>query len=145
LLEIPHFRWGKYVNNCVKKLLAVLHGGFLWLEELVSIDVELISFITGMPSNGEKPKQYLDDKTKEKDLVEEMKKTYGMERGSCGIIIKRINNIATKMAMKLMACKLFHKCHMEKVLAGVVTEATQCANNTMLNWAPYLLNLFLDD
>jgi hypothetical protein len=26
LLEIPHFRWGKYVKNCVKELLAVLHG-----------------------------------------------------------------------------------------------------------------------
>jgi hypothetical protein len=55
LLEIPHFGWGKDVNNCIKQLLAVLHGGFLWLEEPVSIDVELISFITGLPSNGEKP------------------------------------------------------------------------------------------
>jgi hypothetical protein len=70
------------VNNCVKQLLAVLHGGFLWLDEPVSIDVELISFITGLPSNGEKPTQYLDDKTKEKALAEEMKKTYGTERGS---------------------------------------------------------------
>jgi hypothetical protein len=41
----------------------------------VSIDVELISFITGLPSNGEKPTQYIDDKTKEKELAEEMKKT----------------------------------------------------------------------
>jgi hypothetical protein len=40
LLEIPHFRRGKDVNNYIKKLLEVLHGGFLWLDEPVSIDVE---------------------------------------------------------------------------------------------------------
>jgi hypothetical protein len=52
-LEIPHFGRGKYVNNCVKQLLTVLHGGFLWMDKLVSIDVELISFIIGLPSDGE--------------------------------------------------------------------------------------------
>ena len=57
--------------------MAVLHGGFLWLEELVSIDVDLIAFITGLPSNGENPTQYMDDKIKEKSLSKEMKKTYG--------------------------------------------------------------------
>jgi hypothetical protein len=53
LVEIPHFRRGKEVNNCIKKLMEVLHGGFLWMEEPISIDVELIAFITGLPSMGE--------------------------------------------------------------------------------------------
>jgi hypothetical protein len=91
LLEIPHFGRGKDVNNCVKQLLAVMHGGILWLDRPVSIDVELIAKITGLPTDGEKPAQYLDDKTKEKSLAEEMKKTYGTERGSRGIIINRIS------------------------------------------------------
>jgi hypothetical protein len=82
LVEIPHFGRGKEVNNCIKKLMEVLHGGFLWMEEPVSIDVELIAFITGLPSMGESLTQYLDDKTKEKALTEEMKKTYRTERGS---------------------------------------------------------------
>jgi hypothetical protein len=103
LLEIPHFDRGKDVNNCFKQLLVVLHGGFLWLDEPVSIDVEIISFIIGLPSNGENPAQYLDDKTKEKALTEDMKKTYGIERGLCGIIIKRITDAATQMETKLMA------------------------------------------
>jgi hypothetical protein len=117
----------------------------LWLEEPVSIDIELIAFIIGLPSNGEKPAQYLDDKTKEKALTEEMKKTCGMERGSCKIILKRISNIITRMATQLMACKLLHKCHKEEVPIGVVVAVTQCTHNTMLSWVPYLLNLFLDD
>jgi hypothetical protein len=93
----------------------------------------------------ERVPQYLDDKTKEKSLVEEMKKTYRMERGSRGIIIKRISDAATRMATKLMACKLLRKCRKEEVPAGVVAAATQCANGTMISWVPYLLNLFLDD
>jgi hypothetical protein len=145
LLEIPHFRLRKYVNNCIKQLLAFLHGGFLWLEELISIYIEVISFITSLPSNGENPMDYLDDKTKEKALAEEMKKTYGIERDSRTIIIKRINDAATRMAMKLMGCKLVHKCHEEEVPTTIVATTTQCTNNTMLSWALYLLNLFLDD
>jgi hypothetical protein len=74
-----------------------------------------------------------------------MKKSYGIERGLHEIIIKRISDIATRMATKLMACKLLQKCHKEEVLAGVLAVAAQCANNTMLGWAPYLFNMFLDD
>jgi hypothetical protein len=68
LLEIPHFERGKYVNNCIKQLLALVHGGILWMDRPVSIDVDLISEIIGFPTDGEKPEQYLDDKTKEKAL-----------------------------------------------------------------------------
>ena len=53
LMEIPHFGRGGAVNNCVKQLMEVFHGGFLWMEEPVSIDVELISFIIGLSSMGE--------------------------------------------------------------------------------------------
>jgi hypothetical protein len=55
LLDLPHFGRGQYANNCVKQLMAVTHGGYLWLEQLVSIDVELITYITGLPSRGEDP------------------------------------------------------------------------------------------
>jgi hypothetical protein len=58
------------------------------LDTPISIDVELISFITGLSSNGDKSMQYMDDKTKETTLVEEMKKKYGIEICSCDIIIK---------------------------------------------------------
>jgi hypothetical protein len=42
LLEIPHFGRGKDVNACVKQLLELVHGGILWMDMLVSIDVDLI-------------------------------------------------------------------------------------------------------
>jgi hypothetical protein len=93
-LEIPHFGRGKEVKNCIKQLIAVLHGGFLWMEQPVSIDLEMIALITGLLSMGENPVQYLDEKTKEKTLAEEMKRTYGTERCPCDIIIKRISDVA---------------------------------------------------
>ena len=98
-----------------------------------------------LPSRGENPTQYLDENTKEKEKVEEMKKTYGIERGSHRIIIKHISDTTKRLATKLMACKLLRKCRKEEVPARVVTVATQCAEGTMLSWAPYLLNLFLED
>jgi hypothetical protein len=66
------------------------------------------------------PAQFLNAKTKEKSLAEEMKKKYGTERGTCEIIIKRISHSATRMAMKIMAHKLLRKCCKEEVLVGVV-------------------------
>jgi hypothetical protein len=40
------------------------------MDRLVSINVELITFIIELPSDDENPAQYMDDKTKEKELVE---------------------------------------------------------------------------
>jgi hypothetical protein len=76
------------------------------------------------PSMGENHVQYLDEKTKEKALTKEMKRTYGTKRGFHAIIFMRINDIATRMSTKLMACKMLRKCCKEEVPAGVVATAT---------------------
>jgi hypothetical protein len=60
---------------------------------------------------------------KEKELAEEMKKKYGTKRGLHGIIIKHISDVATRMATKIMACKLLRKCCKEEVLVEVVIAA----------------------
>jgi hypothetical protein len=61
------------------------------------------------------------------------------------MIIKNINDPTTEFATKLMACKILRKCCKEEVHAGVVAPTTECAKGTILSWAPYLLNLFLED
>jgi hypothetical protein len=144
-LEIPHFGRGKEVKNCIKKLIAALHGGFLWMEQPISIDLEMIALITRLSSMGENPTKYLDDKTKEKTLAEEMKRTYETESFLCNIIIKRISDVTTWMATKILVCKMLRKCHKEEFLVRVVAAAAQCANGTSLSSTPYLLNLFLED
>jgi hypothetical protein len=82
LLDLPHFGRGQYTRGCIKQLLAVTHGGDIWLDKLVSIDVELNVHIIGLPAKGMDLVQFLDDKTKEKALAEEMKKKYGTNRGT---------------------------------------------------------------
>ena len=62
--------------------MAVTHCGDIWLDKFISIDVELIAHIIGFPSWGMDPTQFLDDKTKEKALEEEMKNKYGTDRGT---------------------------------------------------------------
>jgi hypothetical protein len=65
LLEIPHFGRGKYEKNCVKQLFPLVHGGILCMDRPLSIDVDLMAEITGLPTDGEKTTQYLYDKKKE--------------------------------------------------------------------------------
>jgi hypothetical protein len=143
LLDLLYFGRGQYTNGCVKQLMAVTHDGDIWLDKLVSIDIELIAHIIGLSSRGMDPMQFLDNKKKEKALVEDMKKKYCTDRGMRGIVIKRINDVTTQMAAKILACKMLRKCHREEVSTGVVIVATQCVEGTTVSWAPYLLNFFL--
>jgi hypothetical protein len=145
LLKIPHFGRGQYAMTCVKKLLAVMHGGDIWLDKPVPITVELITQITGLPTGGMDPALILDDKSKEKTLAEEMKKKYGTDRGTRGIIIKWINNVVTQLGAKILAYKLLRKCRKDEVPAGVIVVAAQCAEGTFMSWVPYLSNLFQVD
>jgi hypothetical protein len=95
--------------------------------------------------DGEKPEKYLEDKTKEKAISNEIKEKYGTERGNRGIRISDINDPVTRFSTRLLGCKLMHKCRKEEVPAGVVAAAAQCTKGSSMSWAPYLLNSFLED
>jgi hypothetical protein len=88
LLDLPHFGIGQYATTCIKIFFAVTHGGDIWMDKIVPITIEIIAQITGLPIQGMDPALFLDDKTKDKALAEEMKKKYGTARGIRGIIIK---------------------------------------------------------
>jgi hypothetical protein len=139
LLDISHFGSGKHINECVKKMLSQVHGGILWVDRLVPINVDIIETIIGIPMDGEKPKQYLEDKTKEKSISDEIKDKYVVERGNRGIRIIDINGPVTLFATRLLGCKLMHKCRKEEVPTGVVAVVTQCAKGISMSWDPYLL------
>jgi hypothetical protein len=145
LLKIPHFGRGQYATECVEKLLAVTHGGDIWLDKPVHIRVELITQIIGLPTGGMDPALILDDKSKEKALEEHMKKKYNTDRGTRGIIIKRINYVVTQLGAKILACKLLRKCCKDEVPAGVIVVTAKCAKGTFMSWVPYLSKLFQID
>jgi hypothetical protein len=52
----------------------------------------------------------LENKERDKEIVEEVKEEFRKNIGNMGIVIKDINDPATRFATKLMACKLLRKC-----------------------------------
>jgi hypothetical protein len=50
MLDITHFGKRQYTRRFVKQMLIVTLGGDIWLDKLVSIDVELIANITELAS-----------------------------------------------------------------------------------------------
>ena len=109
------------------------------------ISVDLIPTITGLPTDGEKPEQYLEDKTKAKAISNEIKVKYGMDRWNGGIMIKDINDPMRRFAKRMLGWKLMRKCMKEEVPARVVAASTQCVKGISMSWGPYFLNSFLED
>jgi hypothetical protein len=87
----------------------------------------------------------LDNKSTDKEIAEEVKAQFGTNKGTEGLIIKDINDHATKFATKLIAFKLLRKCIKEEVPTRVIAIGAQCAKGVVFSWAPYLLNQFLID
>jgi hypothetical protein len=83
--------------------------------------------------------QYLGDNTKEKSMAEEMKNTYGNERGSWGIIINRISEPVTRLANGFQNSK--------EILQGRSTYRSDNSSCTVRegdsNQLDPILNLFL--
>jgi hypothetical protein len=89
LFNIPHFGWILDINACVKMLLPFVHGGYIWLDRLVSIDIDLIVCITGLASQEEDPKSLSFDKNNENTLYGSMKEKFHIQQNGklCNAII----------------------------------------------------------
>ena len=46
LMYMSHLHRSREVNPCVKQLLVSFHGGCLWLDKKINVDVDLIATIT---------------------------------------------------------------------------------------------------
>jgi hypothetical protein len=79
----------------------MVHGGIMWMDILVPIDVDIIAKITRFLTNGVKTKYYLENKESDKEIVEEVKMKFVTNSGTRGIIIKDINDPMTKFYTKL--------------------------------------------
>jgi hypothetical protein len=55
VMKIPHFDRDHEVNACVKIFMSCFHGGYLWLNRHITIDMMLIHQITGLSMQGPNP------------------------------------------------------------------------------------------
>jgi hypothetical protein len=89
LFNIPHFGWILDINVCVKMLLPFVHGGYIWIDRLVSIDIDLIVSITGLASQEEHPTSLFFYKNNENTLYGSMKEKFHIQQNDklCNAII----------------------------------------------------------
>jgi hypothetical protein len=52
VMKIPHFGRHQEVNACIKLLLSCFHGGYLWLDRRITVDLTLIHRITRLSMQG---------------------------------------------------------------------------------------------
>jgi hypothetical protein len=73
-------------------LLSCVHIGTMWLDPPVSIDTQLIVWITGLPKAGEDPTPLFTNKVGEKAQSESMKEKFYTFRGKRGMDVTNISD-----------------------------------------------------
>jgi hypothetical protein len=82
-MKIPHFGRHQEVNAYVKLLLSCFHGGYLWLDRCITIDLVLIHRITGLSMQGLDPQDFYPGKVADRALAQMIKETYDdVEKGT---------------------------------------------------------------
>ena len=129
LLFMSNFGRTKEVDIYIKQLLVVFHACFLWLEMPYSIDVDLISSITGFPKTRGDPAPYLrpnQDTTK-------MKQKYKLQHVGRGFIIYHIEDNMVRFVARILSCKLLCKMRPDEWIIGVIEITEQCTTRVIFN------------
>jgi len=82
VMKIPHFSRHQEVNACIKILLSCYHGGYIWLDRHVTVDLTLIHLIKGLSMKGPDPHHFYPGKTSNRSSTQCIKEYYGdVEKG----------------------------------------------------------------
>ena len=122
LLFMPYFGWSTEVNNYVKQLLVIFHGGFLWLDKPYSISANLMLAITRLPRAGADPLSVL---VKENDPshIAKFKDKYDLVKSGRGFSISSINDPTICTTTTILSYKMFHTSWPHQYTAGAIMLA----------------------
>jgi hypothetical protein len=110
VMNIPHLGRHQEVNECVKLLFSCYHGGYLWLNPRIIMDLTLINRIIGLSMQGPDPQDFCPEKTMDRALAQRIKDTYGdVEKGIRGYKVDSIKSGMVRLSCQLMAGKLVRK------------------------------------
>jgi hypothetical protein len=91
VMKLPYFNRHQEVNTCVKLLLLFYHGGYLWLDRRMTVDLTLIHMITGLSMQGPDPQKFYPGKVADHTLAQQIKDTYDdVEKGKQGYKVASI-------------------------------------------------------
>ena len=145
LMHITHFGRIVEVNTCVKKLLHCMQGGFMWIDMNISIDLNLITQITGLPKPRVDPPQFFVGKERDRELAIRIKNNYNLSKNFRGYDVASIKDEVVCFVEKELAIKVLRKCHSNQVPTLIIYLVAQCAKDVQMNWENFLLNEFLND
>jgi hypothetical protein len=106
--------------------LSYVHRGTLWIGPPISIDTQLISWITGLSIVGEDLKMIFTNNSWEKALSECMKENFKNFRGKSGLDVAIISDDVVRFAMQVLACKLVRKCWKDEVSSAIIVVVEKC-------------------
>ena len=99
VMKILHFDRHQEVNACVKILLSCYHGGYLWLDRRIILDLALIHQIIGLSMQGPNPQDFYPGKATYHIVVQHIKETYDdVEKGKWGYKVASIQNGGVHLA-----------------------------------------------
>ena len=129
----------------VKKLLALVHDGYLWIRnQKIAINREIIHQITGLPKEGPDPSIDFLGKHEDVKLAHSMKEHFGLTKGKGGYQTSAIQHHNICFTAELLACKLMRKCIPYEVPTPIVSIASNCAEGYSYNWVAYIAKEFLE-
>jgi hypothetical protein len=124
------------VNACVRLLLSCYHGGYLWLDYRITVDLILINQIIGISMQGPDPQYFYPRKTTDRTLAQRIKDTYGdVEKGMPGYKVASIENAIVRLGSQMITGKLVRKKRPTQVIRFVVDLVGKCAEGLQMNWA----------
>ena len=110
VMKIPHFGRHQEVNAYVKLLLSCYHGGYLWLDHRITVNLTLIHRITGLSMQGPDQQEFYLGKNTYRALAKKIKDTYDdVEKGTRGYKVASIQNGIVHLAFQLIAINLVRK------------------------------------
>lgn len=86
-----HFGHYNITDRLVRQFLALVHDGYLWIQDRIPIDVALIHRITDLPMEGPDPLLNTGKKYEGK-ITDYMRETYHVEKNTRGFMIKSISD-----------------------------------------------------
>ena len=123
-------------------MLVVFHVGFLWLENPHSIDVDLISAITGLSRAGWDLVETFEE-GKHPDKISHVQEKYGLVSSSEYFLISSINDRATRMEATILTHKMLHISRPKQCTAGIVMLVALYVEGVQINLSQLLLNELL--
>ena len=110
LLRIPYFGRSMELNAVVKVLLSCVHDGYLWVDQKIDLNVDVIHRITGINKVGADPSTHFVGKNLDQKLATKLTKEFNLSKGIRAYDAIAIQDQALRFTIQLLVGRVLRKC-----------------------------------